>query len=274
MPRVLEVSLALRVDHGVFNLEKWYLDTLLADGGLLLLYAGRIRLFGLSMARFTAELHRPGKQAVRSGAVVRHPRGGDDWLRFGPLRIEKERVTWRTDGFSGDLQFRARAAATVLRTPFLERGGRRIEWTVEVPDADVRGTCHWPGGEASLQGRGYRDRVWFDFLPWRFPIRELLWGRAVTRSHAATWVEARCPDASVRCDWMDGELLESRAPVELASSNPVIQTPVVDVEGLRLGFLRGPLRALSGDPHQTKYLASARIAAETGSAIHEVVSWH
>ncbi len=268
------MNLALRGGGWPFGLEKWYVDTLLPDGTVLLVYLVRIRVLGLPVTRLTAELFRPGGPDVRGEAVVRSVSGGEDRLWFGPARIEGEVLRWETPGLSGELRFVPRAAPVALVDPFLEASSRRLTWTVEVPDADVTGRVVWPGGELEVTGRGYRDRVWFDLLPWRFPIRELVWGRAVAGPHAATWVRATTPTGEVAARWQDGVVeLGSARPVDLGPSRTLLETRVADIEGFRLGWLAPLLRRVTGDPHEIKLAAPCELDGEAGVAVHEVVGW-
>jgi hypothetical protein len=145
---------------------------------------------------------------------------------------------------------------------------------VEVPDADVAGEVRWPGGSLSLAGRGYRDRVWMDLPPWSFPVRELEWGRIAAGAHASTWVRAATTEEAVTVGWLDGRA----APVgeclgELGEDRVLVESRVVDREGLRLGMLRPLFRRLSGDPLETKWACPATLRGERGSAIHERVRW-
>jgi len=269
-----DVDLTLAPDRWPFSLEKWYVDALMPDGAVLLLYLGRMQLTGLTMARVSAWLLRPGHAPERGSAVARRIHGRDDQLRFGAASIDGELLTFRTNGLSGDLRFEASFPPVALGAPFWERDGRQIRWTVEVPDARATGLLTWPGGSMSVDGRGYRDRVSFDVAPWRFPIAKLSWGRAAAGPHAATWATAETQDGTVIHRWLDGAVVRSAPwPVKLSESRSLVDAPVLDFEGLRLGIVRPVLRRLGGDPWQQKWAARASIDGDEGVAIHEVVRW-
>jgi len=187
----VEQDLSLHKGQGPFRLEKWYIDTLLDDGSILLVYLGRLRISGLPLGRVTAQFF-PAAGPGRSGAAkVHHVRGGADCLEFGPARISGQRLSWSTSGLSGELVFSPRQQSLKQPEPFLTRGNRSLNWQVEIPDADVEGEIRWPGGGRPIRGRGYRDRVWFDIFPWRFPIRRLFWGRAAGGAGVWTVLVAR-----------------------------------------------------------------------------------
>lgn len=261
------------------TLEKWYIDALLEDGSVLLVYLGALTISHVRLARLTADLFPPHGAGPHGSATVRQISGGKGALHFGPATIAGDRLSFTTPGLSGELIYRPRHAPCALREPFLAEGNRSLHWSVEIPDADVTGTLRWPGGERAIVGRGYRDRVWFDFPPWRFPIRELLWGRGVTGNHAATWVRATTDQERIAATWLDGHLVAADSAsalpgeVTLGPSRVFLDTDVVSMEGLRLGALRGALQRLSGNPHQTKWQAPCVIAGEQGIAVHEVVRW-
>jgi hypothetical protein len=268
------VDLSLRPPGFPAALEKWYVDALFDDGSVLLVYLARLSLFGARAARVTAELHRADGTVVRGDARATGVRGTQGALRFGPASIDGDRLRFETPGLAGDLAYRPRHGPLSPREPFLACGHRELTWRVEIPDADVEGVLRWPGGARDVRARGYRDRVYFDLLPWRFPIERLEWGRAVAGAHAATWVRARTAGGTLEAGWIDGSLVaEAGEQVALEEGRVLVAGPVLGIEGLRLSFLRGALAWASGDPQQEKVAAACRIAGEQGVAVHEVVTW-
>lgn len=261
------------------TLEKWYIDALLDDGTVLLVYLGALTLFRVRFARVMAELFSPGGPVARGSASARQIVGGENTLHFGPATLAGDRLRFATAGLSGDLVYQPRHQPFMLREPFLARGDRTLHWSVEIPDADVTGTLRWPGGALAVTGRGYRDRVWFDLAPWRFPIQELVWGRAVAGEHAATWVRAATDQGNVAASWLDGRVAPADGVGDLPPGVVIepgrvfLDADVAALEGLRLRALSGLLRRLSGDIHEIKWQASCTIAGIQGMAVHEVVRW-
>lgn len=273
------MDLSLHPRRFPVTLEKWYIDALLEDGAVVLVYLGALTLYGVRLARVTAEIFPPGGRVVRGSEVVRHIAGGQGILRFGAATITDHRLVFRTAGLSGELHYQPRYPSCMLREPFIAQGDRTLHWDVEIPDADVTGTLEWPGGQRAITGRGYRDRVWFDLSPWRFPIRELIWGRAVAGEHAAMWVRATTDQGVVAAGWRNGRMVipeDASGPplgVELGRGRVFLDADVSNLEGLRLGILRDLIRRLSGDPHETKWQAPCAIEGTPGVAVHEVVRW-
>jgi hypothetical protein len=259
---------------GPVRLDKWYNDTLLPDGSVLLVYFGSITVGAICLSRVTADLFLPDGRRRSGGAKGRRPVVTETGSDFGAGGFAADRLWWRTAGLRGEVAFTPRRLGFELRCPLLKSGRRSLHWMVEVPDADVRGEVCWPGGSMPVEGRGYRDRVWCDIPLWKLPIREVRWGRAFAGDHASIWVQATGPAGEVAEAWEDGH------PISGAFSPPVVEPgrvslegPVVDLEGLRLGPLRGPLGRLLRAPHQVKTASAASIGGVEGRAVHEVVTW-
>ena len=259
-------------------LEKMYIDALLDDGSVLLLYLGSLAGCGGRVGLVTADLIAPDGWRQAGSARAWRVSADATSLRFGPAMLRGETVQFATPGLAGSLHYRVRAEPVGCTQPVVAEGRRRLWWSVEVPDAEVTGVIAWPDGSSEVHGRGYRDRVWFDFPPGAFPIRRLVWGRAVAGPHAATWMEAATRTGVVRSAWLDGRELaptgDVRPPeVGLGPSWQFLDADVVDLPGLGLGGLRPLARRLTGNPHETKWLAPAEIAGHAGCCVHEVVTW-
>jgi len=259
---------------GPFHLEKWYLDVLAPDGTVLIVYVGWLSLLGGGPCRVLADLFRPGEPPRSAGARGRRPRGGAGALDLGAARLDGEGLRLATPGLEGRLRWRARHPAAALGAPFLRAGRGRLDWVVQVPDADVAGELRWPGGGMELRGRGYCDRVSTDIPLWRLPVRELTWGRIAAGDHASTWAEAITTGGRVGAGWVDGR----EAPPEacrgsLGPPRLLVDAGALDRAGLRLGPARALLRRLARDPHETKWACEAALGGARGVAIHERVRW-
>jgi hypothetical protein len=268
------MDFSLRRPRFPTTLEKWYVDALFDDGTVLIVYMGCLWLAGRRVARVAATLFRADGSTVSGDAVARDVRGGPDELRFGPASIRGDAFRFDTRELAADLEYRPRYEPCTLRAPFIEEAGRELTWVVEIPDADVRGTLRVGGETFTVAGRGYRDRVAFDLLPWRFPIRTLEWGRAVAGPHAATWVRASTARADVAAAWKDGrEVTTPAAGIVIGDSRVLVDGDVLGLDNLRLGVVRPWLARLAGHPRQTKLGARCTIDGIDGHAVHERVTW-
>jgi hypothetical protein len=275
----MALDLSLRRASFPVSLEKWYVDALLDDGTVCLVYIGSLAVGGARINRVTAELFRSDGSVVRGAAKVGRIVAGAGFLRCSAADIDGDRLRFHTAGLSGDLNLRPLAAPWTAFDPFVVAGRRALTWSVEIPDASVEGRLRWPDAELPVRGRGYRDRVWFDLYPWRFPIARLRWGRAAAGEHAAVWSRATTTDGrTVAGAWLDGAAVDlpSDGPpggVALEGGRTFLDADVADLEGLRLGVLRRPFARLGGAPHETKRQARCTINGVPGVAVDEIVTW-
>lgn len=180
-----------------FHFEKWYFDAQLEDGTFLFVYFAGITLAGRRSGQVVASLSRPGQRTItrdfqyrrRLVAVADDRRGasfgagelntGDDGCTFRWQEGDEHiGLTWRpcdppwTPADEGVL-FRWRK--------------RRLLWKVPVPRGVVTGTVKLGDAELEMRGLGYHDFVQTDVPPWRVPLKELLWGRALSAEGAFIW---------------------------------------------------------------------------------------
>jgi hypothetical protein len=157
--------------------------------------------------------------------------------------------------------------------PILRVENRSLEWSIEIPDADVRGQIRWPGGERAIEGRGYRDRVWLDIAPWRLTLRTLRWGRAVSEGHASVWTIAETSDGVVKRGWCDGEPIADPIEPVFEGDRELVAGPIVDLDGLALGPLRPILRRATGNPLQRKWAGRTSLDGARAIGVHEIVTF-
>jgi hypothetical protein len=229
---------------------------------------------GAPRARVEAELHRPGLPVVRGAAPARFFAGGGGILQCGSARIDHDKLYFETPGLSGQLSFKPRFPPTQLQDTLLKDGDRKLQWLVEIPDADVSGRITWPGGSLNVEGRGYRDRFYYDMLPWRTPIKTLQWGRAVTQNNTAIWMEGTTPEGLTRAMWYNGERTQPNQPVVHTESMRVLsKDDMVTLRGARGGVMRPLLSRLSGHPVEVRQAGVATLGGEGGVALLGSVHW-
>jgi hypothetical protein len=259
-------------------LDKWYIDVLLPDLSVLVLYIGKLNVLKFTVARVMADLYLADGTQIHSAAPVERLLIGRDWIEAAPLTLDGEHLTFRTPLLAGQLTYHSRWPACSPREPFLEQHGRRLTWTLEVPDADVEGRVTWPTGVLDVTGRGYRDRVWLDLPLGRFPIRRLDWGRAVGGRHAATWARAATSVETITASWVDGQALSGcgaipPGDVVLGPWEPFVDNDVVDVLHIRPRMFRTAAHRLLGGIHEIKRRGRCVLREHDGVAVHEVVTW-
>ncbi len=266
-------KLTVTQGRGPFFFEKWYLDTIVADGTLLIIVLGQVRILGLRLARFAAELYRPDGSSIHEPlALGKICRLGEARL-FDGGRLTPTQLAWNGPNLSGDLRLTPRHSPSQIRDPLLRHGRRQLRWLVELPDADVEGRLTWPGGGLDLRGRGYRDYLALDILPWRLPIREMVWGRACAADHASWWFQLTTREETVSGTWRDGHLTADVSIPRLFDQRVFEDQQLGDTSPLRIGLARGVLRRLAGDSHRTRWLARAELEGALGWAVHEQLRW-
>jgi hypothetical protein len=255
-----------------FAIEKWYADAFLDDGSLLIVTLGRLRFLGIPFDRLSVELHRPdGSRLVASGRL-----GLGRWtgpvLRYRRAELAPRQLRWTLPACSGSLDFTTRFPPFSPMDPVLRRGLRQLRWIVELPDGDVEGELVLRSGRVAIRGRGYRDYVALDLLPWSLRGWQLQWGRAVSSAAATIWFRLTTPEETVATTWVNGTLRPDCHPPALAGERVLSQALLRDLPLMRIGPVRWLLTHLGGHPRQVRTMATD-VTGSPGRALHELVTW-
>jgi hypothetical protein len=255
-----------------FALTKWYLDCVDADGRAAIVYWASIAAHGLSLSWHGITRHQPGSAPdVRSSVrTVAAP----EW-RDG-------RLEWRSEPLGVAVTCAPRVPPCSMR--LLDQPEGVVDWRNVAPCADVAITSkrHPP-----IAGSGYAERLTMSVAPWRLPIRQLRWGRWISRSgaRAVVWIDwrglhpltavfldgVRAPHAAV------AEECITAGSVQLALSN---RRTLHDRSVRDLLSTAGPVASWLPDSwlqvEDRKWLAEGRLRAghgepESGLAIFELV---
>ena len=180
-----------------FFFEKWYYDAQADDGTFLFVYFAGITLMGRRSGQVVVSLTLPdGRTENRSCNFKRRQidiaddrtaaRFGDGELLSG---ASPSTFTLSAPEISLDLAWRSPDPAWIPGEDgvLLRRKRRALVWTVPVPCAQVTANVRVGDLEAQFAGLGYHDFVQTDIPPWRVPLRELLWGRALGPEGAVVW---------------------------------------------------------------------------------------
>lgn len=255
-----------------FELTKWYLDCVTPDATALIAYLALLHWRDLTFHYGSVLLSRP-EQPVRTWTSLRA-------TPLPALSGSELRVGVRALGLVGS--WTARSAP--LRRTVLDGPDGAIDWYVLQPLGRVsvrhRGT--------SYEGLGYAEVLTMNIAPWRLPIEELRWGRALFEGEAFVWIDWRgahrfrtvvrngveLEPASIdeRGLVAGAVTLELSAPRSLRQGK-LLHTALARVPGVRQLF---PERGLLID--ERKWLSRAHLHGPSGSredgfAIHEIVRW-
>jgi hypothetical protein len=256
-----------------FSIEKWYLDTFMTDGSLLILSLGEVRLLGVPVGRLSVEWHAPDGSVRRGFASLGRLVPGAHGFTFRGGMLEANRVRWHTGPLAGELCFQPRYPPMSLREPLLRIGSRQLSWAMDIPDADVEGELRLHDRRVAVRGRGYRDHVTAGIYPTQMRGWELRWGRAVSQSHATAWLSLRTPQGAVAGTWRDGSTGPRCVPPPLCDERVIADALLEDLPVMRIGPVRRLLSSLAGHPLQRRFIATATLDGEPARAVHEIVQW-
>lgn len=258
----------------MFRLTKWYLDLATRDGTAFIGYAAHLR-WGAFRVRYASTLFATPGAPVRERFTLlraRRPRPGLD----GALR-------WRCPGLGVEGSWGPRVAGVRRRLYASPEGV--VDWDCLAPAADVRLRLH----SLELEGVGYAERLRMTVAPWLLPMDELRWGRFAGSRSSMVWIDWR-GTRPFRLVLLDGREVEAStvadnvvavdgARLELGrdGARPLRRGPLADVLTAVPGLVR-LLPERIGGAEELKWLTPGRqcfanALAETGWAIHEVVTW-
>lgn len=256
----------------MLTLRKWYLDVVDERGNAAIVYWARLGWSSLAV-------HQASTLVTLDGAVFDRsvPR-----IREAP-RFEGEEIRWRCDALRVDGCWRRRCPGH--ERELLRRGRRAVLWSCAMPRAE----CTLSVGDCVINGLGYAEELTMTIAPWRLPIDELRWGRALADDVGVVWIDWTGP-RPLRLVLLDGkpvqtqpgDLLDDRAVswpggrLELAPRQTLRDAPIAEgalADSASIVRL-APHRILSA--HETKWLSSAvlHVGSEPprpALAIHEVV---
>ncbi len=254
-----------------FSLSKWYLDCVTDQGDAYIGYAAVLSL-GAFQIHYSSLLTADASGATRSRTTLK---------RATPPMLAGDTVTW----FAPTLEIEGRweRDAASLHVPVFESEEGSVDWRCHLPNARV--TLSVKGREVT--GRGYAEHLSLTVAPWKLPLRELRWGRALSADHALVWIDWRGDEGRRRYGFLDGAPLgdfsvddeaitdSDGATLARFEGNQVLRTGTLG--STALGVLgpvarsRIPGSALLLD--ETKWKARTALGGSPGHVIHERVLW-
>jgi len=244
------------------HIRKWYLDCVADDGTTWIGYWGDVRWGSLHVSFVSSLLH----DGARTEVTTRVRADAE------PRRDEKT-IAWSVPGIDFQLTPRVSGVEQELHDGVL--------WRCVAPC----GAAVVQLRDGTLRGRGYAEVLELSVAPWRLPIRELRWGRAIGEQTSVVWIQwtgAKPLQVVVR----DGALAEAAHieddEVQLADGTRVAMSQRSALREDNLANTLEPLRvllprALAGAMEQ-KWRSRATIAAsdrpiDEGWAIHELLTF-
>lgn len=250
------------------SLRKWYLDAIAEDGRAWIAYWATLRLGPLSLA-LSSVLESAPAQAPRTRTSIRggeEPRERDGTIAWSLDALDL-RGTWSREDPPAELEL-------------LNNANGSIRWRCAAPRARVELLT---AGER-VHAMGYAEVMDMTIAPWRLPIRELRWGRAVGAGGSVVWIDWRGAHertdvlvdgspvaARVRDDAIEGDTFSLRLTRDRTLRDGAIgTTALAGVPGISSW---APAQFLT--THETKWISRAAFASGprswSGWAIHEVV---
>lgn len=299
----------------MFSFSKWYFDAQTEEGDFLFAYLAPFSLLGSKTLELVlCYFPREGGEVRRCFHLPHSALGVEEEGRIahfgcGELDVGEVRSTFsfRTQDAGLRLNY------VRLDPPFvppddgklLGIGKRSLHWQVPLPRATVTGKVRIGNLEREIEGFGYHDLVRTNIPPWKLPLRELLWGRAIGPGGAIIWNQPRFEihgdehtvgfgwlrigedDPMSFSDltfstshWVDHPGTDDRYPdamsVEFGGQGPPVLAEVsgtrlllgdyvANVQQFRNRFERWLYRTFTGDPVEYKLLSRVNMAQIPGS---------
>lgn len=250
-----------------WNLRKWYVDCVAADGAAWIGYWGCLRWGPLRVSFVSSLVHdREGTTTstrVRADTEPQH---------------DGEAVRWSAPSLNVDFQLAPRVNGVEQE---LYDG---VRWRCISPCGDA--VVMLPG--RTIRGRGYAEVLEMRVPPWRLPIRELRWGRVLGGETSLVWIQWTGAQP-LQLVARDGAFVEAASidddAVQLADGTRVTMSQRSAIREAPLAETLRPLRAvasllpraLTGSVEQ-KWRSRGTIAAperpiDEGWVIHELLTF-
>ncbi|MDB5874805.1 MAG: hypothetical protein JWQ07_4247 [Ramlibacter sp.] len=181
-----------RTVPGPENFEWWYLDGLLDDGTVIVVWFGDNWFYGSHKRAVNIELTVPGQPTRRVRRTFDEPgsfsTSGAD-VKIGPHTFKGDLDTYHihvdaneTGGLGGDLVLRRTAPSYRPATGYMSAGKHYFAWLAAVPEGKLTGTITVDKVTRQVTGSGYHDHNWGNVSPAAL-FDGWWWGRAQTGRH-------------------------------------------------------------------------------------------
>jgi hypothetical protein len=252
-----------------FALDKWYLDVVDDRGRAVVGYASELRWGRVTLRHASALVSLPGGEQ-RTRTTVR---------KAALPSLSPAGVSWEVPALG--LSSSHRPLCAPFASTLLCSAEGEVRWSCHAPRADAELTLD---GER-FRGRGYAEHLALRIAPWRLPIAELRWGRALAADRGVVWIDWRGREHSRRLVAVDGEHVEATVddggvtldgvPLVRLGTRRTLRQGAIGATALaslpRAVRSRLPASLLAVD--EQKWTGAASLQGAEASAIWEVVRW-
>lgn len=180
--------------------EWWYLDALLDDGTVVVVWFGdnwlpghRQHVYSIEVTTPDGHKHEHAQLLERTGSFSTE--GAD--VRFGSHRFQGDGTTWHirvdpaeAEGLGCDLHLTRTAPSHRPGTGYFGDEDEFFAWLSAAPEGTLEGTLTVDGLTREVQGSGYHDHNWGDTAPWEL-MEGWWWGRATVDGYTVVMADLR-----------------------------------------------------------------------------------
>lgn len=254
-----------------FQLRKWYFDLVTEEGTTFIGYIARLR-WGLFSWSYSGVHLQSQKQLLLQASSSRNSE---------LPQIEGDVCTIKSPLFEGTW----RRIQPKVERELLQTYQGSLRWSCHIPHAQAEVTVP---GNGKFHGMGYVEELVSTIPIWQLPIRELQWGRVLTKKDSIIWMRWLSDTHPLSLVWSNGQVIHhfDFQPYRLAM--PEQEVILLDHQVLIEGFVLE--QHLSCYPwllwlvprtfrrfHESKKLSRATLTQSGddshGWAIHESVTW-
>jgi hypothetical protein len=262
----------LRSTGSGFRLTKWYLDCVADSGDAAIVYCAELN-WGAVHLQYRSMLRSSASEITNKNSIRRECLPAES---SGVVTFESRHL-----GVKGTWT----AAAAMVECTVFESDEGSVHWCCIQPKSRVKIDMHYEG---KLDGLGYAERLTLTIPPWKLPMRELRWGRFISKDHSLVWIDWQ-GDHAARNVYLDGtsvgaeritdsELVLRDCSLQLDCERTLRSGRLLDtvLPGAPLLARIFPIALMQSEEHKWRsrgVLTSGDKRSE-GWAIHEVVHWN
>ena len=176
-----------------FHLEKWYLDIVTENGNGMIFYAAKLKWKKLEVP-YTSWL----SYSTEDGITCKS--------RFRKVELPNEKndiILWNDDKFN--ISGTWKALSSPIKAQLFQSNEGELIWNCFQPRAKVSVKIN--GKE--INGFGYTEQLSLNLFPWKLPMKELRWGRYISKGNYIVWIELIKGTEKQQWLWLNGVKYEN-----------------------------------------------------------------